>query len=217
MLTVCLIIIALSPGLSLFAQEGYTVGDHELFIMPTAEVLPRGTAYFADYELVLLNVTYGVTDTTSIGVFSIFPFASGALQTLTVGVKQQFVNNGEFKSAAWASYTPPLGLLTFGGVVSLENGNTGFHAAIGRIGSPEDSWGTILMAGFRRKLSGKLSIMVEYTNMAEAFEENFAGLITLGVRYHWKNIAIDFGGIRPLYDTDGWALFPVLKATFYIK
>ena len=102
MKTVFFIILFLI-AFNVFAEE-YHVGDHELFLMPTAYTMPKGTFYFSDYELVFLNFTAAPFNGIHVGVFTLFPITSDFLNTLTFGIKQNYYQSHNFGSAVFGSF-----------------------------------------------------------------------------------------------------------------
>jgi hypothetical protein len=45
-------------------------------------------------------------------------------------------------------------------------------------------------------------------------EEDFNGLISIGVRFRSESVAWEIGGVRPLEETGDLVLLPLLKGTF---
>ena len=214
-----MVVLLTAAGLS---QE-YQAGDHELMLMPTAYTMEQGKSYFTDYELFFLNYTYGVTNTTHLSVFTLFPITKDFLETLTFGAKQQYLSNEAFKAALWTTYTPKISVLTLGTVFSIGANPDGLHLGFSMANSLEredsnaDQWEWIYMVGYRLDVSKKISIMAEYTNSSSAIEGDFNGLLSLGVRFRGESIAWELGGVRPLENTgDDFLFFPLLKATFLI-
>jgi hypothetical protein len=197
----------------------YQVGDHELLLMPTAYTMQSGQSYLSNYELFFLNYSYAPGNSTHISAFTLFPITKEFIETLTFGVKQKYLNNESVKAALWTSYTPKISLLTFGTVLSFGSGPDGLHVGISTANSLDadnssDSWELIYMAGYRLDTSRKISLIFEYTNFSSAVDENFNGLLSLGIRFRGQNITWDLAGIRPLESTEGLFLIPLLKATF---
>jgi hypothetical protein len=204
--------------INLNAQE-YQVGDHELLLMPTAYTMEVGQSYFADYELVFLNYTYAVTPSTHVGIFTLFPITKEFLETVTLGVKQKYIDGDYITSAVWVTYTPKVSGLTAGNVLSFGKPSHGFHVGIATASSFEentDALTLIVMLGYRVDISNKLSLLAEYTNAQAAIDEGFNGLFSIGIRFRGENISWELGGIRPLESTGDFLFAPLLKATFLI-
>jgi len=207
-------------AVSEISKGKYQVGDHELLIMPTAYTMEDGQAYFSNYELFILNFSYAPTSSTHISVLMLFPIVSEFVETISFGVKQKYLNSENVKGALGATYTPKPSLVTIGTVFSIGSGPDGFHAGISMANSLEredenkDKWEWIYMFGYRVDVSQKISLVAEYTNFSAAVEENFNGLLSLGVRFRGVNNTWDLAGIRPLESTGDFIFFPLLKATF---
>lgn len=200
----------------------YQVGDHELLIMPTAYTMEKGQSYFSDYELFFINYAYAPTNTTHLSAFTLFPITSEFTETFTLGIKQKYLDLENFKAALWGSYTPKPDLVTIGTVFSIGSGPDGLHLAISTANSLDrddenaDQWEWIYMVGYRADVSTKIALIAEYTNFSSAVEEDFNGLISLGVRFRGESNTWDLAGVRPLESTGDFILFPLLKATFLI-
>jgi hypothetical protein len=193
----------------------YMPGDHELILMPTAYTMEQGEAYFSNYELFFLNFTYSATSTTHIGVFFLFPVTTAFLETLTLGVKQNYFRSEYFQGALWGTYTLKNSLYTVGNVFSIGSMNkANFHVGFGYAG--EESGNIFLyLIGGKVQLSNRISGLVEYTNAKELLEQDFNGLISIGIRFRGESSAWELAGIRPLESTGEFLFFPLLKATFY--
>ena len=212
-ITLCAVLIT-----GIQAQE-YQVGDHELLLMPTAYTMETGQSYFSDYELVFLNYTYGVTPSTHVGIFTLFPITKDFLETVTLGVKQKYLSSDFVSSALWVSYTPKVSGLTVGNVFSFGKTSNGLHVGIATASSFEENtaeWPLIIMLGYRLDISKKLSLLAEYTNVEALIEDGFNGLLSIGIRFRGESISWELGGIRPLESTGDFLFAPLLKATFLI-
>jgi hypothetical protein len=182
--------------------------------------MEKGQTYFSDYELFFLNVSYAPTNSTHISAFTLFPITSDFVETITLGVKQKYVDEATFKAAAWGTYTPKPNLITIGTVFSIGDGPDGLHLGIATANSLDredenkDKWEWIYMAGYRIDVSQKIAIIGEYTNTSSGTEGDFNGLISIGVRFRGENNTWDLAGIRPLESTGDFMFFPLLKATF---
>ena len=92
--------------INVFVKEKFRAGDHELLLMPTAYIMPKGISYFSDYELFFLNYTRAFTSRTHIGIFTLFPITTKFLETITIGFKQNYYRASIFELAFWGTYTP---------------------------------------------------------------------------------------------------------------
>jgi hypothetical protein len=190
-----------------------------LLLMPTAYTMQSGQSYLSNYELFFLNYSYAPSNSTHISAFTLFPITKEFIDTFTFGVKQKYLNNESVKAALWGTYTPKISVLTFGTVLSFGSGPDGLHVGISTANSLDtdnssDSWELIYMAGYRLDTSRKISLILEYTNFSSAVDQNFNGLLSLGIRFRGQNITWDLAGIRPLESAEDLFLIPLLKATF---
>jgi len=193
----------------------YKPGDHELLIMPTAYTMPKGQFYFTDYELVLLNLGYAVTDKTHLSLFSMFPIVSEFTYSITAGFKHRFYKKDKLAAAFTGLYNPRFGILSGGTVISAGNLEKSLHISVsvsGKGGDKDISFSYML--GGRIDTGKKTSLFAEYMN-SDTDDEDFYGLGTAGIRFRGEYLSWDFGGIRPISDdTDDIILLPYLKATY---
>lgn len=194
--------------------DSYQPGDHELLFMPTAYTMPQGGAYFSDYELALINFTAAPTSRTHIGLFSIFPVTTTFLETITIGLKQNYYRSGTFSGALFGTYTFKPGFFTLGNVFSFGHKSRSLHLGLTYTGDSKGNTEWLFLLGGRYDFSKKVSGIVEYTNGKSLMEDaKFNGLLTFGVRFRTESISWELAGIRPLAETDGLLLLPLLKAT----
>ena len=216
-LAVCLLIFA---AVSLSAAN-YRVGDHELLLMPTAYTMEQGQSYLSSYELFFLNYTYAVTPSTHLGIFTLFPITSSFLETMTLGVKQRYLNTNFVKSAAWMTYSPKTSGVTLGTVFSFGRPDNGLHLGLStatKLDPDEnDAWELIYMAGYRLGVSQKVSLMLEYTNFNSFIDEDFSGFLSIGARFQSGSVCWELAGLRPLASTGDLLFIPIIKATFLFE
>jgi hypothetical protein len=207
-----------SKGSDVKQQKKYRPGDHELLLMPTAYTMEDNQWYFSDYELFFLNFTYAASNSTHIGVFTLFPITSSFLETITLGIKQNYLKSEKFQSAVWGTYTPDAGGLSIGNVVSFGQGGSSFHLGLSGwtgVDDESDHWELLYMIGGRIDISRKTCLLLEYTNANSAAKNGFEGIISLGFRFIGESVAWEIGGFRPLQGTGDADIFliPLLKAT----
>jgi len=196
----------------------YRPGDHELMIMPTAYTMEDNQWYLSDYELFLLNFTYAASPSTHIGIFTLFPMTSDFLETITLGIKQNYLKSENFQAALWGTYTPKASGLSLGNVFSYGKGGSSLHVGLSGVTNVDedtDGWLFVYMLGGRVDLSRKICLMAEYTNFSTAAENGFDGLISFGFRFIGESVSWELAGIRPLQGTGDvdFFMFPLLKAT----
>lgn len=205
-----------------YAQDWqYRTGDHELLAMPTAYTLPAGTGYFTDYEAFLLNFAYAPLNRTHIGLFTMFPVSSDFINTLTIGVKQNFFKSKIFQSAVYGTLTPKESMYILGAVFSLGKPTFGFHLAIsyaGDYGGEKVEGSFLFSAGARYDFKENFAGIVEYhspnnSSVIEMLSEY--SMILLGLRFHFEYTSWEIGGFRPTSFDNDIVLYPYLKGTYY--
>lgn len=198
-------------------EQVYRPGDHELFLMPTAYTMPENGSYFSDYELFLLNYTYGATPRTHIGAMTIFPVTTEFLETFTLGLKQNYYKSEEFNAAFWGTYTIKNGLYTLGNVFSIGKKSRSLHAGIALAGEiKSDNSEIFYFFGGRLDLSKSVAAIAEFSSSNALLTDNgIKGIFTIGIRFIGEKVAWEVAGIRPGSDTGKLLFLPYLKATFY--
>ena len=217
MKTALLLALLLLPIL-LIAVD-YQVGDHELLLMPTAYVMPKGDAYFTDYELFLLNYVYSVGYNTHLAAFTMFPATKGFFETTSLGIKHNYFQNEYLASSLHTSYTPRAQLFLIGNVVSIGKSisNSGHVSLMWATNGEESANDVVILTGYRYDVTQNVSLMIEYANAVTASDYSFDGLLTLGLRVRSGQMAWEIGGFRPLENTGDLLILPLLKATYYFK
>ena len=197
------------------SKERFRCGNQSLMIMPTAYTMPRGSSYFTDSELFIIQYTYALTNTTHISGGMIFPLSTELYQSFSVGVKQNYLQSGPLQSALWFGYNPSFHGALLGNVISLGDNNASLHAAT--------AWGTdfkeithdyVVMVGGMISLSPSLSAILEGLSTSETINDNGDGLITAGLRFNGSNINCDVGGARFLSNKSVSAWLPIVKVNF---
>ncbi|MDO9576936.1 MAG: hypothetical protein Q7J16_03545 [Candidatus Cloacimonadales bacterium] len=213
---IVIVVLGLIAANFLFAGD-YQVGDHDLLLLPTAYTMPRGSGYFSDYELFFINYSFAPTDRTIIGAFSLFPIVTDFLDTFSISVKQNYLKFKNLQSAAWIAYAPKMKGLSIGNVISIATPNSSFHIGYSALNDTEsDNWENLFMLGIRAELTERTDFIIEFENTSTLIEENFSGIVSLGIRFKSERVAWDFAGVRPLAEDTGSLLFiPLIKATVY--
>ena len=192
-------------------ESEYLPGDHEILLTSTAYTMPKGKAYFTDYELFFLNLTYAITDKTHLSFFTLFPITDQFLRSLTIGVKQNIFKSDYIAGSVSAAFIPETSNAYLGGTVSLGNIRNNLNVSIGKI---TDSEQIFLSLGTQATISKTASFLAEYISTDTGLSDDItSGLITLGVRLRSETMSWDIGGFRALNDDSDLLLFPILKAT----
>lgn len=219
-LAVTIVSILTVPPRHAVAQHEFKNGDQGLMIMPTASTMPKGRSYFADYELLLLHYAYAPTSRTHLNIFLPFPVSTEVFEALSLGFKQNWLRERNIESSAWFTYIPKAQGMMVGNVVSVGGEKARFHGAVSAVGDFEiDEWEFVFMAGISVPFTEKTCGTLEYTNFSSFIEEEFSGLVTIGVQFRGETTSWEIGGLRPLdVDSDSsFLFFPVLKATVYFN
>ena len=125
------------------APHGKTAGvlndpdQNSIMFCPTPATLPKGDAYFRDFELFLLNFGFGVTDNFDLSFGTLFPISSDVL-LISVGGKLRLLDRDKF----------PVGLALTGGFTLLEDTSFGMAGAVIGIGNVHNSLNLAVNATF---------------------------------------------------------------------
>lgn len=214
-----IILFILSLTVQVLSQS-YQPGDHEVLIMPTAYTMPKGSAYFSDYEVFLLSSGYAVTSTTHISAAVLFPVYKGFYNTATFGIKQNYYRSNGFSGAAFSSITVYSGAFLIGNVFSLGTPERNFNIGVAYYSQLEESRNSqfVYMLGSKFDVSRSVSILAEFDGLNYAYASDFnGGIISLGLRFRSDDITWEIAGIRDLSNNSGSLLFfPFVKATLIL-
>jgi hypothetical protein len=194
------------------------------FLLPTAQTQPAGTLSFNDYELILLGLTYGVTNDLQVSVSGLAPIVEDMPVWVTGAAKYRFLKQGRVRMAAQAGFTHladgddgdefddddsfTIGHLGVLGSLCMTDDCHSMLTASAQFIQPlsdrEDTEGTavIYSASALIKVSPHVKLMLEVAS-AGAFtddeNENLDGaLVNYGVRFFsGGSIAGDIGFIKP--------------------
>jgi hypothetical protein len=190
--------------------------DQSLLAMPTAYTMPKGMQAITDYEVLLLQYSAAITNTTHISFMTPFPITSELLEYFSIGIKQNFLKTRNLESAFWATASPKLKGYSIGNVISFKKDNHSLHlAAMRSFGTKKSDLEnmTILMAGTNLGMSLRSSFIIEYLLYKD--KKDTEAVIVLGIRLKGEKISWDLGGFRPTdSEFSDLILLPFLKATF---
>ncbi len=211
-----MIIFCVLIACSILSGYEYEAGDHELLLMPTAYTMPQGGKYFSNYELFFLNLAAAPTDRTHIAVFTLFPIHTDFLQTISFGIKQNYLRREKIQSAGWCAYNFESKGLSIGNVVSLGQKKRSLHLGITALTAESvDQFEVLYMIGLRLG-SEKSDFIIEFENTNTLIEEDFNGIVSFGFRFRGETITWDLAGVRPLWeDVGNFLMFPLVKATIF--
>ncbi len=217
-LHVITLLLLLCAILMLSAQEidaQFQAADQSLMVIPTAYTMPKGASTFTDYEIIIVQYAYGLTDRTHLSIGMPFPISTEVFQYSALGVKQNYLKYGKLQCAASLSWMPKAeggalsNVVSYGGVKASVHGFIGITFDYDKVNS-----GSLLALGGIVDVSKRVALMSEIITYSAILEEEANGLLTLGVRLKGDRMSWDLGGFRPLSgDTGSLLLFPLLKLT----
>ncbi len=191
----------------------------------TAETHPKGTFFFSDYEILLLQFGYALTDELQVAIAGVPPIVKDQPYYFDFGLKLNLVRGDVFRAAV----TGGLDVVTSGG--SGNNSGPYYGGRFGAIGqfcfektcrsSVSINAGTLLTsgadqvlpvygaAGFVGKVSPLVSLMAEPA-MVGALGTGSSNITSgaffafdYGVRLSGKNFGVDITFIEPVAATTG--------------
>ena len=98
--------------------------------------------------------------------------------------------------------------------VSVGSGKSTFHFAACYWTDFADDNEWLLMAGAQFRTSSTTSFIVEYTSLANLFDSDYSGILSLGIRLQGERFVWDLAGLRPLEDTGDLLLIPLIKVAY---
>ncbi len=212
---IVLIVVLLCILSILSAGQEYMSGDQSLLLFPTAYTMPQGSYAFTSFELLIMQFTAALTNSTHLTAVSVFPINMDMLRTFTPGIKQRYLHGENIQAAVMAGYMIDFGILNLGNVISFGKPEQSLHLGVNYTAATKQGHDTFVFSlGGRKDLSRRIALISEIASSMEAFEDEFDGILTIGIRFKGEKMSWDLGGFRPLSATDGnFLLFPLIKAT----
>lgn len=202
-----------APATRLVTDPDYNT----VMLAPTAETLDAGDVYFRNFELFFINVGYAPSDAIDLSAGTLIP-VSGDFVLGTLGAKVRLLSREKapvgLALTASVLYVDDEAFVTVGGVAGIGNRERSLNLAVNRSeGSGEDS-GLWFMLAADARLTNRSKFIIEYGNSTEAIgdddEDDFNGLINVGIRWFGERMSFTLSGIRPLEATGGdFFLFPL--------
>jgi hypothetical protein len=190
------------------------------FLLPTAQTQPAGTLTFNDYELVLVGLTYGVTDYLQVTGTVLPPFSQDMPTVAQVGAKLRMLDLPRLKLAAQASYwylhvdvldtSGSASLVEAGPIATLcidAGCDSTLSASVTWVHplAPQSSDGNhafIYGASLQARVSRHLKLLAEVDSASAITQgtwDNAGGaLVGYGVRFFDAKLAGDVGFLRPV-------------------
>lgn len=205
------------------APHGKTAGvltdpdQNSIMFCPTPATLPKGDAYFRDFELFFLNFGFGVTDNFDLSFGTLFPLSADVLM-VSVGGKFRLLDRDK----------SPIGLALTGGFTVLEETSFGMAGAVIGIGDVHRSLnlavngtfeedgknGLAFLVGGDVQVSRRTKFFAEFLNSDAILitdDDDLKGFINIGFRIFGSNHSFSLSGFRPLVEDSGsFIAFPML-------
>ncbi len=194
-----------------------------VILLPTAYTHPKGTVFVSNYDIVLLQAGYAMTDQTQISFSAVPPLGDEGIAFFDLTLKTGLVQSGLVRAAALGSVTggagTDIGTLfvgRIGGVVQLcmsAGCGSGFTlSSNGVLAGPVllmvNGVGGILRIGRRVSLLAEVQTLVPIGR--EGNQWNGAALGG-GIRFHFSRWAFDLALIRTVRGQDP---IPFLTVTY---
>jgi hypothetical protein len=194
-------------------------------LLPTAYTHPKGTVFVSNYEIVVFQAGYAITDWTQISLTAL-PLASESLTVLDLSLKTALVRTDLVRAAAIGSVSGVVGkeigvvfLGRAGGVAQLCFGRrcdsslslSSNVALAGPLMLMVNGVGGILRASEHVSFVGELSTMVPLGTVGGEFN---GGLLGGGLRLHYDHWAFDFSLLHALESDSSAATIPFLSVTY---
>lgn len=191
--------------------------QNSIMFCPTPATLPRGTAYFRDFELFVLNFGFGVTDALDLSLGTLFPF-SGDVLMLSGGAKLRLLDRE----------SSPLGLALTGSYTKLEETHFGAFGAVAGVGDAQRSLNlavnlaydddgdteAIFIVGGDWQGGRHTKIFAEFfssSTLLQDEDDDLEGFINIGLRLFGEAHSFSLSGFRPLTASSGsFIAFPMI-------
>jgi hypothetical protein len=191
--------------------------QNTIMFCPTPATLPKGDAYFRDFELFLLNVGFGVTDALDLSFGTLFPVSSDVFM-LSVGAKFRLVDRDStgIGLALTGSYTvlEETQFGAFGGVAGIGNRRNSLNLSVNYTYDDAGETEMVYIVGGDAQMGRRNKIFAEYfssSSLLEDEEDDLSGFINIGFRFFGERHSFSLSGFRPLgEDTGSLVAFPMI-------
>ncbi len=169
------------------------------FLMPTANTIPAGSGYVADYELFFFTAAFGVTDWLMVNAGTLLIPVSLADEVIDYGVKariyevpDRFALAGGLQMLTPLSVGESMGIVY--GVASFGNRDTKLNIAFGRAFSTLGGSSNVVGISGDARVSSSIKLLAEFWILPDV---NWSPLV-IGVRFFGSHLAGDLGLLYPL-------------------
>ncbi len=214
------------------------------WLTPTGLSDPAGTWSFSDFELLMIGAGYAITDELSVSLTTLLPITTDIPFWMLVNSKYQFLKSGRVRAAVQGAFTfvrdkstsSANGVTTesstflsageIGGAITLCLDDDCHSHASGFLGAgfahQDSSSVPFIVAGslvYRLNHHVKLVVEADSAFIAGKINDTANGfLLWYGARFTSKNIGVDLGLAKPIYDgssNDSLVLgFPFVSFTY---
>lgn len=194
---------------------------NSIMFCPTPATLPAGDFYFRDFELVILNFGFSLTEALDVSFGTLFPISSST-SMLSGGFKFRLVDRER----------SGLGLALIGNYTVLEDSRFGAVGAVAGVGNAQRSLNLAVTRGvddneefgeeergFAYIVGGDIQVgrgsklFAEYLTSSVLLgdDDDLRGFVNLGVRWFGQDHSFSLSGFRPLIeDSGGFIAFPMV-------
>lgn len=188
---------------------------NSIMFCPTPATTPKGEKYFRNFELIVLNFGYGVTDRLSISLGTFFPISS-EMTMASFGMKYRIVNREHspvgVAVAASQSFLRNANLTTANLIAGIGDRDKSLNVSMNRAFNKDGDSGWVFIAGCDYRVSDGVKFLFEYCQSSvflpsddeddnednEDNDDDFDGLVNVGVRWFGSKMSFSLTGFRPL-------------------
>jgi hypothetical protein len=195
-----------------YGEDVYAEADdpdyNSIVLCPTPATLPAGSAYFRDFELILMNAGWSPTDYLDLSFGTNFP-VTGSFDVVSIGGKLRLLDREKHGlGLALLGNTSELFDHRFsmlGGVLGAGDKHSSINLMIARGFDEDGDAENLYMLGSDYRIGRRAKVLVEFATSGSLFggDEDFNGTVIFGVRFFSKRMSFTFAGVRPLESEDG--------------
>lgn len=191
-------------------------GQHDpdtnsIFLTPTPETKGHG-AYFRNYMLFFVNWGLAVHENVDVTVGTFLPI-TGDFEWLSAGIKWRLFSREEHRvgvaviaNGNWIGGTQSGSI---GAVVGVGDDDRSFNVAVGNFVYEDNDPATAILVGTDARVGRRTKVLFEYATTSDAIDEDFKGLINVGIRWYGTSMSFSLTGFRPLADSGDIAFLPL--------
>ena len=191
--------------------------QNTIMFCPTPATLPKGDAYFRDFELFLLNVGFGATGNLDLSFGTLFPVSTDVFM-LSMGAKFRLVDRDSsgIGLALTGSYTllDETRFGAFGGVVGIGNRSNSLNLSVNYTYDDDGETETVYIVGGDVQTGRRGKFFAEYfssSSLLEDEDDDLSGFINIGFRFFGQRHSFSLSAFRPLSDDlDSFVAFPMI-------